>query len=360
MQKQPLISIITPTYNHEKFIGHCIESVLAQTYSHWEMIIVDDGSTDRTGELVTGYKDERIMYIRQNNHGIWKLGETYNKAMQISNGKLIAVLEGDDFWPPHKLVKQIPTFEKEEVVLSWGKCAIKTNEDPSIFVIPRNFKSHKNRTTQQVLQKLLFENFVPACTVMCRRDALLSIGGFKQPEYTPYVDYPTWLELSLVGELYPVDEILGYWRRHKDQTSATKMIQMAESHTRCSMAFFEHLPQERKNSLGVSNDELLQRGQYNIASAHFALGRMRLIEGKWDEARKNLRQALDKGTLSTKIRALVGIGCSYIKLDLEWAALLMRRPRLSSVSRFLCFGRGKERIAERSIQAVDHDDDAVR
>jgi glycosyltransferase involved in cell wall biosynthesis len=329
MQKQPLISIITPTYNHERFIGQCIESVLAQTYPHWEQIIIDDGSTDRTGEIVAGYKDERIKYIRQDNVGIWKLAETYNKALQISEGELIAVLEGDDFWPPYKLEKQMPVFERENVVLSWGKVAITNDKGKTFWIGPKNLKWFKNRTRQQVLRKLLFANPIQPCTVMCRKDALLSIGGFKQPECSPYVDYPTWLELSLVGELYPVDEILGCWRRHKDQISTTKIMQMAEARHRCSMAFFERLPQEQKNSLGISSYELLNRGQYDIAAAHFTLGRINLIQGKWDKARKNLRQALDRGTLSTKIKALLGIACSYLKLDLEWAALLMRRPRLS-------------------------------
>ena len=81
-----LVSIITPTYNHEKFIGKCIESVLAQSYPHWEQIIVDDGSNDGTEEIVASYNDERIKYIKQENKGIWRLKETYNKALKNSNG----------------------------------------------------------------------------------------------------------------------------------------------------------------------------------------------------------------------------------------------------------------------------------
>jgi len=79
MVGHPLVSIITPTYNHERFIAQCIESALAQTYPHWEQIIIDDGSTDRTAEIVARYDDERIIYVRQANQGIWRLAETYNK-----------------------------------------------------------------------------------------------------------------------------------------------------------------------------------------------------------------------------------------------------------------------------------------
>ena len=73
--KKPLVSIITPTYNHEKFIGQCIESVLSQTFSTWEQIIIDDGSTDGTLETIARYKDKRIRYIWQENMGIWRLGK---------------------------------------------------------------------------------------------------------------------------------------------------------------------------------------------------------------------------------------------------------------------------------------------
>lgn len=78
---EQLVSIITPTYNHERFIDCCIESVLAQTYPYWEQIIIDDGSIDKTGEIISKYKDERIRYIRQDNVGIWKLAKTWKSVV---------------------------------------------------------------------------------------------------------------------------------------------------------------------------------------------------------------------------------------------------------------------------------------
>jgi len=104
-----LVSVITPTYNHERFIAQCIESVLAQTYGHWEMIIVDDGSTDHTASIAEEYakKDHRIKVIRQANNGIFRLAETYNKALGLANGELIAILEGDDTWQNTKLEIQV-------------------------------------------------------------------------------------------------------------------------------------------------------------------------------------------------------------------------------------------------------------
>ena len=112
------VSIITPTYNHEKFIGACLDSVRAQTDPDWEMIVVDDGSTDRTGDLVAAAAaaDPRIRHVRQPNKGLARLGETYNEALRLARGDLVAILEGDDFWPPHRLAVQRPAFDDPAVV----------------------------------------------------------------------------------------------------------------------------------------------------------------------------------------------------------------------------------------------------
>ncbi len=139
--KKALVSIITPTYNHEKFIGKCIESVLDQSYTNWEMIIVDDGSTDKTEAVITKYNDNRIKHLKQKNIGIWNLNKTYNKALKISKGELVAILEGDDYWPLDKLEKQIKCFKDPEVVLSWGKCA--TINDEVIGYYPAILKDLK-------------------------------------------------------------------------------------------------------------------------------------------------------------------------------------------------------------------------
>ena len=98
----PTVSVITVTYNQSSFIGKCIESVLAQTSPDWEQIILDDGSTDATAETVEQYclKDARITFVQHEHVGIYRMSELYNMGLAASEGKLIAVLEGDDYWPP--------------------------------------------------------------------------------------------------------------------------------------------------------------------------------------------------------------------------------------------------------------------
>ena len=101
----PLISIITPTFNHEKFIAQCIESVLKQTYKHWEMIIIDDGSIDNTADIARSYQNLRYMY--QTNQG---LGAARNAGIVAAQGEFIAFLDADDLWTKNKNELQMTAF----------------------------------------------------------------------------------------------------------------------------------------------------------------------------------------------------------------------------------------------------------
>ncbi len=111
MTYQPLVTIVTPAYDQAGYIRRCVESVLAQTYPRWELIVVDDGSTDGTPDVVEAYGDPRIRCIRLPHRGLAALAETYNAALSRSSGELVAILEGDDLWPAHKLALQVPAFE---------------------------------------------------------------------------------------------------------------------------------------------------------------------------------------------------------------------------------------------------------
>ncbi|RLF83564.1 hypothetical protein DRN44_00660 [Thermococci archaeon] len=324
MKENPLVSIITPTYNHEKYIEKCIESVLSQTYPNWEMIIVDDGSTDKTPEKIEKFKDERIHYIRQKHVGIWGLKKTYNRALKFSDGELIAVLEGDDFWPPDKLEKQIRVFKDKDVVLSWGKAGLVDSEGKIFDIIPKNIEQFKFESKIKNTEKLLCRNFIPASTVMIRREDLLSIGGFKQAEYTPFVDYPTWLELSLIGKFYPIDEIVGYWRRHRDQVTS-RMKKYVGRAKKYSIEFFEKLPPEVRTKMRISVEDVYSIYDQRLASVYFALGKQALTNNRWNEARHYFRETLSKGSFLKKLYALLGISYSYCKMDLEWAARLISK-----------------------------------
>jgi glycosyltransferase involved in cell wall biosynthesis len=113
LQSQPLVSVIIPTYNRARLIGQSIQSVLNQTYTNWELIIVDDGSSDDTESAIAQYNDSRIHYIRFSHSGI--LGKVRNSGMKIAKGDLIAFLDSDDLWRVDKLDFQLKLFEAYDI-----------------------------------------------------------------------------------------------------------------------------------------------------------------------------------------------------------------------------------------------------
>lgn len=318
MTYQPLVSIITPTYNHEQFIGQCVGSVLAQTYTNWEQIIIDDGSTDNTNEVIKTYNDRRIRYIYQKNVGIWKLNETYNKALALANGELIAILEGDDFWPPDKLEVQVPFFLNTNVVLAFGE---QNNVDMNGCIIgnhPINMNLFP-RERSEVIKKLLLGNFIGACTVMCRRSTLYEIGGFQQHPAFPAVDYPTWLELSLKGDLLPIDHKLGYWRRHDGQiTNYTMILSIADNGSEIPMNILAKIKREQIFSINLTSYEIQYTCANNKAYAYFFLGRKALTNNNWPEAHKYFSYSLKRGYSILRIGSLLGLFCALTKNDMEW------------------------------------------
>lgn len=328
MSSNPLVSIITPTYNHREYIGACIESVLAQTYPNWEQIIIDDGSIDGTEEVVSQYTDERIKYIKQENIGIWRLSESYNKALKISKGELIAVLEGDDLWPFDKLEKQVPVFEDPEVVLSWGKCGIVNKHGKILYFTSINIAWFEKSSRVKILKKLIEKNFIPACTALCRKNMLQCIGGFQQAGHYPSVDYPTWLKLSLLGKLKPINECSGFWRQHRNQITNTMGFEMANAYYSFVIPFYQSLPDFFKENLRLTEKELRKISCNRLTNYYFNKGRLYLSQEHWEEARNAFFYAFKEGSISLKIMAILGLGFSYFRFDFEWIAFLLHKPRL--------------------------------
>lgn len=108
-----LVSVITPCYNGEKYIGHTIRSVLAQTYENWEMLIVDDGSRDRSADIVRGFTDPRIHLIQQENAGS---AAARNAGIRAAKGRFLALLDADDVWEPEFLQRQLEFMESRKAV----------------------------------------------------------------------------------------------------------------------------------------------------------------------------------------------------------------------------------------------------
>jgi glycosyltransferase involved in cell wall biosynthesis len=293
----PLVSIITPTYNHEAFIARCIDSVLVQTYGNWEMIILDDGSTDRTGEVVQGYTDPRIRYCPQENKGIDGLGDTYNRGLSLAKGEIIAILEGDDFWPEYKLEIQLRDFTEPQVVLSSGLTCIVDENEQWLSITPLKAFSAAVANNQPVgyagfwmLNPYGLTFTFPVAT-MIRKTALEAIGGFQKPSNLPLVDFPTFLRLSLEGEFRFRLHFFGYWRRHGGSTTKSKLNFILEQAWKHGFSFLA----QYRDRIPVSDADLdgLQRDwHFFMVQVCVVRGRMLASKGKWKLARKALSEGL--------------------------------------------------------------------
>jgi glycosyltransferase involved in cell wall biosynthesis len=326
----PLVSILTPTFNHGLYIEQCIASVISQTEQRWEQIIIDDGSTDDTGDLIGTFDDPRIRYIRQERQGISALARTYDRALQMARGEFVAILEGDDFWPVDKLERQLPSFERDEVVLSWG-FAHETDEagaPQQVFPPGRVLRRLQGRRPRSTLDALLAGNYIPACTVICRRAALEKIGGFWQPFDVPTADYPTWLLLCRMGSFAPITAVLGFWRRHDFQVT----VQLASAMQRVptldwASELAAQLTVSEQRDFGLTPPELQRRRMNRDAAAAFVEGRAAMAAGQRNTARLALKQAVRIGIGSVRAKALIALACTTIGLDIEWLIALRDRIR---------------------------------
>jgi glycosyltransferase involved in cell wall biosynthesis len=218
---RPLISILTPVFNQSSYIEQTIKSVLNQTYQDWEWIIVDDGSTDGRGDIINGMKNGRIQYIFQEHAGVNHLTASRNKALRACNGDLIAMLDGDDYWPDYKLEKQVKNFALPDVVLSYGECMI-VNRNGRIITyrsLPSDQHIANNDPVGSALKLFMLKRncFITNSTVMLKKKALLDIGGFIEARDV-FHDFTTWTRLALEGRFVGNPLCLGYWRRHLSST----------------------------------------------------------------------------------------------------------------------------------------------
>lgn len=316
----PLVSILTPTYNHEAYISDCIRSVIAQSYTNWEMIIIDDGSTDNTLQIAKDFavSDARISVYTQLNRGIYNLAETYNTAFSISQGKYIAVLEGDDVWLPEKLQLQITSLENSDAILAWGKAYGSSYDLMKIHHIFPMITYDKacfwNEPIGTVLKILLFTNHIPALTVVIRRDALVDIGGFVQIEDLPTIDLPTWQQLSLKGKFIYCDVPLGHWRSSSNQATKTYTIKLIEGVYCLSLRMYnENLTLVK--SLGVNESQIHNYFKKRLVVNHHYAGKYHLGRGNVKEARKDFLLSISKYGFNKplwKLKSIVWFVRSYI------------------------------------------------
>jgi len=198
-----LVSIITPSYNSSRFINECVNSVLGQTYTNWELIIVDDASNDNSRELISNIaaRDNRIKFVfLTKNIGV---AGSRNIALEKSKGRYIAFLDSDDVWKKEKLTMQIHFMQSHDVSFSFSSYEPMSENGIEIFKeIKAPFKIDYNT---------LLKNTIIGClTVVLDKD---KIGDFKVPNLKTSQDLALWLSIMKDGVIaYGIKQSLAYYR----------------------------------------------------------------------------------------------------------------------------------------------------
>ena len=214
---RPLVSVITPTFNRADFVGECIESVLGQTYPNLEHLLVDDGSTDNTQEIVERYlPDQRLRFARQANSG---QATARNMGLGMARGEYICFLDSDNVWKLDKIERQLKLMQQHPAVdVIYGNQEV-IDEDGNILPMPEH--KRMKRYSGRITDKLLLDNFVSFNTAMIRRRCFDKVKGFDQ-SVRAGDDYDLWLRFSAHFEFLHVPEIFGQYRVMKNQISTDK------------------------------------------------------------------------------------------------------------------------------------------
>ena len=213
-----LVSIIMPSYNTAKYIEESIRSVLAQTYTKWELLIVDDCSTDNTDEIVQSFlSDKRIKYFKnEQNSGA---AVSRNKALREAQGKWIAFLDSDDLWLPEKLEKQIKYMEDNGYKFTYTDYRIQLNGEWLSYV-----NTGPNIVTKHKLKNYCYFSTI---TVMYDRQfiGLIQIEPVKKNN-----DYALWLRIIEKSNCYRLPECLSFYIKHEGSISSGKKFKLIKHH----------------------------------------------------------------------------------------------------------------------------------
>lgn len=210
---KPLVSIIMNCFNGDKFLAIAVRSVIAQTYSNWELIFWDNHSTDSSKEIICSFSDTRIKYFYAPDHTV--LYQARNLAIEKSTGELIAFLDVDDSWTPDKLEVQVSLFSDSSIGFICSNYWISRETNLSIFKV---YLAHKLLPKICNTDQLLRSYFVGLLTLVVRKSLFLRVGGFNS-KYNLIGDFDFVLRSSLQSSFYFISSPLATYRIHQSNLS---------------------------------------------------------------------------------------------------------------------------------------------
>jgi glycosyltransferase involved in cell wall biosynthesis len=228
MIETPKISVILPVYNCQEFVSEAVISILNQTFSNFELIIIDDCSTDKTLEIIKSFDDSRIKIIEKPKNSGYT--DSLNFGIDIAKGEYIARMDGDDISLPMRFEKQVAFLDhNQDVIMCGSDIAILSSDKPL-------YKYHSH---EEILVDLCFQNAFCHPTVMIRKTALL-VNKYDK-NFEPAEDYELWIRLSQIGKLANLNEVLLRYRVHENQISKSKNAIQKKHNFACNLKLLNKL-----------------------------------------------------------------------------------------------------------------------
>ena len=278
---KPAVSVILPTYNRAHLIRRAICSVLNQTYQNIELVIVDDGSTDNTEDVVKSFGNERIRYIRnKRNKGA---GVARNTGIGIAENEYIAFQDSDDEWFPEKLEKQMKIFDSvgpKVGVVYTGFWRIKHNRKR--YVPPKEIVQRDGVLSKALGVRAVYENFVSMSTSVVRKDCFRKAGDFDE-QLPRFQDWELWIRISKHYDFRCVDEPL---------VNAYESLDSISRRSTAALFALKHIL--HKHFEDIARDKRLL-GRY-----YFEIGTLLALNGKANRGKDYLRKAVTRYPFNIK------------------------------------------------------------
>lgn len=223
-----VVSVITIFLNAERFIAEAVNSVLAQTFPHWELLLVDDGSSDGSSAIARDYATrhpDRIRYLQHPDGGNHGMSATRNLGIREARGEFIALLDADDVWLPHKLERHVPLLESHPEAamvfgptLWWHSWTGAPDDASRDFVTAVPFPPGRVHSGAVLLARIVEQRANPiyTCSTLLRRAAMLEVGGFEERFRGLFEDQAFFARFLLRHDAYITGECLDRYRQHPD------------------------------------------------------------------------------------------------------------------------------------------------
>lgn len=311
-ERTPLVSVIIPAYNCARYLPAAIESALAQSYPKTEIIVVDDGSTDETPDLLRKYP--QVTAIRQNNGG---LSHARNTGINNARGDYIALLDGDDIWPKDKLQEQMAIIEADPGIgLLFGNARRFADDgwtEAPLFERYGLGAGYFGDARQVIdpLRKLLRMNFIPVGTVVVKKSWLVEAGLFDE-KFRRVEDWDIWLRVALHHPFHFSEKVWKLKRVH-----STNLSNDTEKMSIAAIEVMEKLKREHGAELAKAGIDIHQ----TLKQSYRNLGYFYLREVHIAEARKALWKGLKLGA---DPRAALYLAASYLGESVVRSLLRLR------------------------------------